>query len=111
MSFRLDTHLLDDIKDEINDRIKRVCLPAKLEYETLERTLAALNGEESMNTKQRARKRRQRHHHNNDQQHVAYLSADQVAEMQKEARRKKIGLARMMERHGYRNDGTGWRQD
>jgi len=109
------TDLLDKIMVDIALRMEQL-RPAVKEVAVLESTLAALNGEDRQEDprlatlKQRARKRAQRRHHNNDQQHVAYLSSEQVDEMQKEARRKKIGLKRLMERHGYVNDGTGWRQ-
>lgn len=102
--------LLDRIKQEIDQRIEEL-RPAAEEYELQETMLAIIEGDAQVvaTTRQRTRKQRQRQFHNNDQQHVAYLSDEQVAEMRQEARRKKIGLPRLMERHGYVQDDRGWR--
>ena len=115
---RLDTNLLDDIRLEIDDRIERVLKPAVEEYDTLTATLAALNGEEPMNTKQKARRQARRKAHHNESMartihkptrpQKIYLTDEQVAEIKTFARSKKRGIAWAMEKHGYVHDGKGW---
>ena len=102
--------LLDNIKQEIQNRMTDL-RPAVEEYELQETMLAIMNGEAKVvaSTKQKTRKQRRRQHHNNEQQQVIYLSDEQVAEMKAEARKKRIGLAKLMARHGYKQDGRGWR--
>jgi hypothetical protein len=107
--------LLDRIKVEIRERM-RTLRPAVHEVKVLERTLSAMEEADRpvATARQRARKARSRATHNGSTHKpnhtIRYLTNEQVAEMRVEARRKKIGLPRLMQRYGYVQTDNGWRQ-